>query len=57
LQWATFEKAMELPDFFLLQQNRVAVNPVLKSGFQSAADVERFRQLLRKKGLLPRLGV
>lgn len=29
LQWATFEKALELPDLFLLQQNRVAVNPVL----------------------------
>ncbi len=52
LQWATFEKAIELPDVFLLQQNRVAVNPVLKSGFQTAADVERFRGLLRKKGLL-----
>ena len=52
LQWSTFMSAGEAPEYFLLYQNRVAANPVLKSGFQSATDVERFRVLLRSKGLL-----
>lgn len=52
LQWAAFQYASEARDFFLLHQNRMAANPVMKSGFQSESEMERFRALLRRKGLM-----
>lgn len=51
-QWDTFQKATEARDFFLLYQSPFMANPLLKSGFQNEAEQERFRQLLREKGLL-----
>lgn len=52
VQWDTFQRAAEARDFFLLYQNPFMANPLLKSGFQSEAEQERFRQLLRAKALL-----
>ena len=52
LQWGTFQKAEEARDFFLLYQNAFMASPLLKSGFQNETEQERFRQLLRSKGLL-----
>lgn len=52
LSWDTFQKAEELSEFFLLYQNKVIANPIIKKGFTSQEDMERFRLLLRNKGLL-----
>jgi YcxB-like protein len=52
LQWGTFKKAAELPELFMLQQNHLVMNPVLKSGFRSEQDMQRFRELLVQKALL-----
>jgi hypothetical protein len=52
LNWEAFEKAEEMPDFFLLYQNATIVNPILKSGFQNEADMAEFRGLLARKGLV-----
>ncbi len=52
LQWPAFQQVTEAPEFFLLYQNKMAANPILKSGFHSEAEIARFRVLLQQKGLL-----
>ncbi|MFN0213632.1 MAG: YcxB family protein [Saprospiraceae bacterium] len=52
LQWENFTKAEEASSFFLLYQNAFMASPLLKSGFQSETDQEKFRELLRSKNLL-----
>lgn len=52
LQWNTFQKAEELPEFFLLYQNKAMANPVMKAGFANQNDMERFRNILIEKKLL-----
>ena len=53
LEWDTFQKAFETKEFFLLNQNEFMASPIIKSGFQNENDLERFRQLLYAKNLLP----
>mgnify|MGYP001579187268 CR=1 FL=1 len=52
LQWETFQKAEEARDFFLLYQNAFMASPLLKSGFESEIEQNRFRELLHSKNLL-----
>ena len=51
-QWSAIQKAQEARDFFLLFQSTFMATPLLKSGFQNETELERFRELLRSKGLL-----
>lgn len=51
MQWAGFMKAEETNEWLLLFQNERIANAVLKSAL-SQSDLERFRALLRMKGLL-----
>jgi len=47
--WSAFERTVELPEWFLLYQNKIVFNPIPKSTFASMAEMERFRNLLKEK--------
>lgn len=51
-QWDAFQKAVETPEWFLLYQNKSVFNPLPKSAFMSESELQRFRNLLKTKGLL-----
>lgn len=51
-QWNDFQKAVEMPEWFLLYQNKSVFNPVPKSAFVSEADIRQVRNLLTTKGLM-----
>ncbi len=51
--WNTIQKVEESRDFFLLFQSAFMASPLLKSGFKNESEMERFRQLVRSKGLFP----
>lgn len=51
-QWSAFQKAVEMPEWFLLYQNKTVFNPLPKSAFDSETELQRFRNLLKTKGLL-----
>ena len=48
LQWATFTKAQETRDFFLLYIRKSAATILLKSAFASKDEISQFRELLRR---------
>jgi len=47
--WSAFERTVELPEWFLLYQNKVVFNPIPKSAFHSETELSRFRNLLKEK--------
>ncbi|MBX2891272.1 MAG: YcxB family protein [Saprospiraceae bacterium] len=47
--WSAFERTSELPEWFLLYQNKIIFNPIPKSAFRTASEMERFRALLKEK--------
>jgi hypothetical protein len=51
-QWTDFQKAVEMPEWFLLYQNKSVFNPVPKSAFGSELEIRQVRNLLMSKGLL-----
>jgi hypothetical protein len=51
-QWSAFQKAVEMPEWFLLHQNKSVFNPVPKSAFGSEQEMSRLRNLLIAKGLM-----
>lgn len=51
-QWSAFQKAVEMPEWFLLYQNKTVFNPLPKSAFGSETALQQFRNLLKMKGLL-----
>lgn len=50
--WSAFERTVELPEWFLLYQNKIVFNPIPKSAFHTQAAMEQFRNLLKEKGLI-----
>lgn len=51
-EWSAFQKAVELPEWFLLYQNKTVFNPIPKSAFKSESEMIQVRNLLAAKGLL-----
>lgn len=51
VQWNAIQKVEEARDFFLLYQSAQLISPLMKSGFKSEAEQERFRTLLHTKQL------
>ena len=51
-QWSAFQKAVELPEWFLLYQTKAVFNPIPKSAFKSESEIIQVRNLLVAKGLL-----
>jgi hypothetical protein len=49
--WSAFTRTVELPEWFLLYQNKIVFNPIPKSAFKSNTEAEQFRELLKTKGL------
>lgn len=47
--WSAFERTVELPEWFLLYQNKMVFNPIPKSAFHSEAEMEQLRNLLKEK--------
>ncbi|HXY79271.1 MAG TPA: YcxB family protein [Candidatus Bathyarchaeia archaeon] len=47
-QWATYLKAQETPDFFLLYVRRTMAHPIPKRAFASAEEISQFREMLRR---------
>lgn len=52
MQWETFKKAEELPDWFLLHIGPMTYVSLPKRAFASEAQMMAFRDLLKTKGLL-----
>lgn len=50
-EWSNFEYVRELPEWFVLYQNRILFNPIPKTAFNSEEKLEKFRNLLISKGL------
>lgn len=50
--WEAFHHVREMPDWFLLYQNKLVFNPIPKSAFTGETQMEDLRSLLRSKKLL-----
>lgn len=49
--WSDFEYVREMPEWFVLYQNRIRFNPIPKTAFNSEEMMDKFRNLLISKGL------
>jgi hypothetical protein len=50
-EWSVYKKVLETPNLFMLFPQDNLYNPIPKRAFADAAEMDRFREMVRERGI------